>query len=320
MEILDDILKWSGETMQINRMIEMITILLNKKTVTAKELAERFEVSTRTIYRDIEVLSGAGIPIYTNKGSGGGISLLDHYTLNKTLISDQESESLMVGLATLKATHYPEVDKMLEKIASIFKKNDTSDWIEVDFSAWGADPNTDHKFEDIKGAILQSKLLEFEYINSMQQKAKRQVEPLKLIFKSKEWYMWGFCNMRQELRLFKLSRIKNHKVQKEGFERQQDKLGITIDYFQDKASKAAITLKLRFKEGALYRLYDDFEDNLIQKNEDGTYEVIISFPEGEWLWGYILSYGSDVEVLEPKAVRELISRKLHAAALSYNSL
>lgn len=294
--------------MKINRMIEMITILLNKKMVTAKELAERFEVSTRTIYRDIDALSGAGVPIYTNKGNGGGISLLENYTLDKAVISDYESESLMLGLTTLKAVNYPDIDKMLEKLSAVFKQHEPSDWVEVDFSPWGTSPNSYHKFDDIKYAILHRQVLEFDYVNAAHQKIKRKVEPLKLIFKSKEWYMWGFCKIRLEYRLFKLSRIKNHILHNEIFERSSK--GDSMKEYLKEVPLEMSFLRLRFKEAALYRIYDEFDDEYIQKNEEGTYEVTVDFPQGEWVYSYILSFGENVEVIEPIHIRDIIKQKL----------
>ncbi|MDF2613853.1 MAG: transcriptional regulator [Clostridia bacterium] len=302
--------------MKINRMVEIITILLNKKMVTAKELADRFEVSVRTIYRDIDILSGAGIPIYTSKGNGGGIALLEHYTLDKAVISESESQSLMLGLTALKATNYPNIDKMLEKLSAVFKQRELSDWIEVDFTPWGVNPNSYHKFEDIKQGILYKKVLEFDYINTSHERIKRKVEPIKLIFKSKEWYMWGFCRMRNEFRLFKLSRIRDHVLQDEVFERKSMKLGVENQEAYE-TPKGQALLRLRFKEAALYRLYDEFDDEFIQNNEDGTYEVTVDFPEGEWVYGYILSFGGDVEVIEPVHIRAIIMQKLDEAIKRY---
>lgn len=300
--------------MKINRMIEMITILLNRKTVTAKELAERFEVSTRTIYRDIDVLSGAGIPIYTNKGSGGGISLLDNYTLDKTMISEEERDSLILGLTTLKATKYPEIDKMLEKLSAVFKKQDTNDWIEVDFTPWGTSPNSYHKFDDVKQAILCRQVLEFEYMSASKQRIKRKVEPLKLIFKSREWYMWGFCRIRKEYRLFKLSRMKNHRLLDERFEHRSRSYDHEKEKMTDGSYAQRFTVfKFKFKESALYRVYDDFDDDYIKENQDGTYEVTVAFPEGEWVYNYIFSFGEEIEVLEPEPIRKNLRMRLQQA-------
>ena len=104
----------------MNRLFEIITILLNKGTATAQELADRFSVSTRTIYRDIDMLSSAGVPVYMNKGKGGGIHLLENYVINRTLISEQESESLLMAIKNLQVTNYPELDRILEKLGALF--------------------------------------------------------------------------------------------------------------------------------------------------------------------------------------------------------
>lgn len=137
--------------MKINRLLEITIILLNGKNVTAKQLAGRFCVSTRTIYRDIDVLSSAGIPVYTNKGKGGGIALLENYTINKALLSADESHSLIMALKTLEAVRYPEIDVILNKIGSIFKDTKAeADWLEIDFSPWGSRPADAEAFNIIK--------------------------------------------------------------------------------------------------------------------------------------------------------------------------
>ena len=124
--------------MQINRLFEIIYILLNKKLITATELAEHFEVSVRTIYRDIDTLSSAGIPIYAVQGKGGGISLLDDYILDKSLLSEKEQHEILYALHSLSGAKAPESDDVLERLNHLVNKNKTS-WIEVDFSPWGSD-------------------------------------------------------------------------------------------------------------------------------------------------------------------------------------
>ena len=144
--------------MQINRLIEIIMILLNKNMVTAKELAEKFQVSTRTIYRDIEVLSSSRIPVYMSKGKGGGISLLEEYSINKTILSDNNKQSLIVALKTLQSIEYPEVTSVIDKISFMFNKTELANWVKIDFSRWGSNFNEDDKFNNIKNAILNNKL------------------------------------------------------------------------------------------------------------------------------------------------------------------
>lgn len=139
--------------MKISRLVEIITVLLNKKTVTASELAERFGVSVRTIYRDIDVLSSSGVPIYTTQGINDGVSLMEDYTVNKAMLSDNDKNSILFALQLLQSTKYPELDTVLEKLGGLFKSN-TPNWISIDFSPWGANPNAYNKFVEIKKAIL----------------------------------------------------------------------------------------------------------------------------------------------------------------------
>lgn len=168
--------------MKINRLLEIVTILLNRETVTAKELSDRFAVSTRTIYRDIDVLSAAGVPVYTNKGNSGGISLLEDYILNKTMLSKGESDGLLLSLKAMRATSYPEVDAILEKISSIFKGNQAHDWIEVYFESWSSKVSEQDRFRKIRDAIINNRVISFDYVNVGGDKSSRCAEPVKLIW------------------------------------------------------------------------------------------------------------------------------------------
>ncbi|NLV64266.1 MAG: YafY family transcriptional regulator [Clostridiaceae bacterium] len=290
--------------LKINRLLGITILLLNRETVTAKELAERFGVSTRTIYRDIDVLSSAGVPVFTNKGNGGGISLLENYSLNKTLISEHESESLLPALKTLKAAKYPEIDTILEKIGAVFKHSET-DWVHIDFSPWESTPNEHNKFIEIKKAILDRKRISFEYVSSAGEKTSREIEPMKLIFKGQAWYLWGYCVRKNDFRVFRISRIKNVKVTNEIFKRRN-----YVDKNQGNETeniRSPVYLKLKFYPQVLHRLYDDFDDEMIVRNSDGTCTVEVQFPEDEWVYGYLLSFGSYVEILEPQHIRDIIA-------------
>lgn len=293
--------------MKIDRLLEIIIILLNKGTITAKELADRFGVSTRTIYRDVDVLSAAGVPVFTNKGNGGGISLLENYSLNKALISEQESEGLIFALKTLQATQYPEIDKILDKVGAMFKCSNPADWVYIDFSPWGSNPNEYNKFIDIKKAILECKVIIFDYVNSEGKKSRRSIEPMRLIFRGQAWYLWGYCRVRQDYRTFRISRIKKVDVTNDLFERK--KLEVIRNVECNENPKTMVTLKLKFFPEALYRLYDDFDYEAVIKNDDGSYNVTAIFPEDEWVYGYIMSFSYYVEVLEPEHIRKIIEDK-----------
>lgn len=181
-----------GDKMQISRLFQIVYILLDRKTITAKELADRFEVSVRTIYRDINTLGTAGIPIYTSQGRGGGISILDDYVLNKSLLSDDEQKEILIGLQSLKAANYPDIKILDKKLGALFSKNKQS-WIEVDFSHWGSGNEEKDKFQILKNSVLNKNTVEFSYSNSNGEQTTRQIEPLKLIFKNKSWYVSDFA-------------------------------------------------------------------------------------------------------------------------------
>ena len=290
--------------MKINRLLEIVTILLNRETVTAKELADRFGVSPRTIYRDIDVLSSAGVPVYTNKGNGGGISLLEDYTLNKAWLSKSESEDLLVALKTMGATSYPEINALMDKLGAIFKNNQAHDWIAVDFEGWGSDVNEANKFGKIKDAIIHSQVIRFDYVNANGSQSNRSAEPVKLIFNAYTWYLIAYCYLRNAHRMFRLSRIKNVRTTDQHFVRRE------IQEYEYQITHAPLVdLRLRCDEKILNRLYDAFDGEYISKNDDCSYELAVSLPEEEWVYGYILSLGSSAEVVKPDHIREIIKTR-----------
>lgn len=303
--------------MKLNRLLEITTILLNRKTVTAAELAQRFEVSTRTIYRDIDVLSAAGVPVYSSQGANGGISILEDYTVNRTTLSDKERDSVLVALQTLNATKYPELDMILEKLGSIFK-SEAADWISVDFSPWGSNPNAYNKFTDIRAAILQGYIIEFDYVSAYNEKSHRRIEPLRLVFKSQAWYLWGYCLNRQDYRTFRISRIRGVTVTSESFDR--GRVHIPKGNPDNEIPKTPdVHLVLEFTEDAIYRLCDDYDDSWIVKLENGNYRLTLDFPDDEWVYGYILSFGCSVKVIEPERVKKEITERCKKICGQYNA-
>lgn len=291
--------------MQINRLFEIVYILLDKKTITAKELSKRFEVSMRTIYRDIDTLSAAGIPIYTSKGKGGGISILADFVLNKSLLSEQEQNEILSSLQSLNAVKVPDSNIVLNKLSVLFNKQGPN-WIDVDFSRWGSDSSEREKFTLLKTGILNQRLVAFDYFSSYGEKSVRTVEPLKLLFKGQSWYLYGFCRTKHDFRIFKITRIKNLCCLTENFKRDPptDIWGKPEAYLP-----RMITLVLRIEARMAYRLYDEFSQECIVKNADGSFTATATFPEDEWVYSYILSYGDYAEVLAPKHIREIIKSK-----------
>jgi len=290
--------------MQIERLLEMVYVLLEQKGITAKQLSKQFKVSQRTIYRDIDTLSLAGIPIYTEKGKGGGIALLPEFILNKSILSEQEQHDILSALQTLSSIQSPKTDQTLKKLSALFKKN-AKDWLQVDLSEWGFSKN--NYFNDFKTAILQQRIIEFDYYSSNGEKTHRQIEPIQLWFK-KSWYIKGFCLLRQEMRFFRLTRVKNLKVTNKLF-LGRDTESLNLDNTAKEQNQYLIDIKLKIEPEMTYRIFDDFDENTIEKQPDGSFIVSVTWPEGYWVYGLILSYGEYIEVLEPERIREIIKNK-----------
>jgi len=300
--------------MQINRLFEIVYILLDKKTITAKELSKHFEVSVRTIYRDVEALSISGIPIYTNKGKGGGISLIEDFVLNKSVLSEKEQNEILMSLQSINAMKFLDVEPVLKRLSTIFNK-ESDNWIDVDFSQWGSDDSEKDKFNILKTAIISTKLVSFDYFSSYGEKTLRTVEPLKLVFKGQGWYLYGFCRLKGEFRIFKIKRIRDMNLLDETFIRD---LSIDICNEGDKSyENKMVTLTLKIDKRMAYRIYDEFEQENIIKNLNGSFTATVTFPEGDWVYGYIMSYGDYAEVIEPKDIREIIKRKFQEGLRKY---
>ena len=297
--------------MQINRLFEIVYILLDKKTVTSKELAARFEVSQRTIYRDIETLSSAGIPVYMSKGKGGGISLLPDFVLNKAVITDEEKEDILSSLKAVNAVNLSKTDTALKKLSSLLGESN-ADWIEVDFSSWSNAQNETEAFNTIKSAILGKRVLSFSYASAKGQRTSREVEPLKLCFKSGAWYLYGYCRTRCDFRFFKLRRIRELCISEQNFQRKSPK-----QIFSDKNmfQEEYVKLKLKLSAAAAYRVYDEFDH--YEQQEDGSFIVEIKYPKGQWIFYYIASFGSQCEVLEPVDVRNDVKAELQNTLNNY---
>ncbi len=296
--------------MQINRLFEMVYILLNKKNVTAKELAEHFEVSIRTVYRDIETLTFAGIPVYSSRGKNGGIRLLESYVLNKTLISQDEQNEILYALQSLKAASYPEVEEILEKMSLIFNKS-SDNWIEIDFSRYGTEDST--LFENIKKAILNKKTVNFTYHNTKGEKSRRTADPLKIWFKEKAWYLFAYCHEKKSIRQFKINRIKGLTLTEEHFDKSMEDFEIN----DEKEAVKRVKVIAEIDKSQAYRVYDEFSEENINKMKDGNFEVIMENPENEWVYGYLLSFGEYLKVKEPERIKKILSDKIEKMRENY---
>ncbi len=297
--------------MRDSRLFRILYYVLEKGKVTANELSEKFEVSVRTIYRDIDVISSAGIPIYATQGKGGGIEIADDFVLKKSLLSEKEQEQILVALKGLEGINKQYENELLTKLSAFFKIKNTN-WIEVDFTNWQRGNEYDELFNDIKLAIINKNIIRFTYFSSNEKETSREVKPIRLLFKGWDWYVYTFCLLRNEFRYFKLSRIRDLKILDENFEDSYE----DVVLIKEMKYKDTVRVKLKFDRKVAFRVYDEMGD--IKEDEQGNLYAEIELPNDYNLYNYIFSFGESVEVLEPIEIRNNIRDMINKMSRIYN--
>ena len=296
--------------MKSNRLFGILYLLLFKKRVTASELADYFEVSVRTIYRDIETLSSYEIPIYMSKGKNGGITLLETYTLDKILLTEKEQKEILFSVQAMDELNCNN-NKLLDKMKAIFK-NEEKNFIDVDFGIWENSLEHQQNFNTIKKAIIEKRKITFTYFNSYGEISDRNVEPLQLQFQYNSWYLLGYDTNKNDYRFFKLMRIDSIMLLEEQFSRTiPDK---KID-FESLTNKTKITLEI--KKELSYRVYDEFDTSSITKLENGDFIVQMEIPLNDWVYGYLLSFGENIKVISPEDVKRIVKEKVEKMIINY---
>ena len=296
--------------MKNNRLFGILYLLLSKNKITAKELADYFEVSIRTIYRDIDILSSLSIPIYASKGKNGGIELLENYKFDKSLFTEEEQKEMLFSLQSLEKIKGND-NHLLEKMKAIFSSIEEEEWFQVDFNSWDDSDIHESNFDSLKKAILNKNVVEFMYFNSYGETSKRIVEPLKLCFKYNAWYLSAYDKEKEDGRFFKLMRIRDLNVLEEFFDRKElpkpKKVHVPM----------IVKIKLELDSSEAYRVYDEFGESSITKLENGNCLVELELPENEWLYGYLLSFGEHAKVVEPARIQDIIKEKLKKSLKKY---
>ncbi len=297
--------------MQISRMFEIVYLLLDGGRPTAASLAERFEVSSRTILRDVEALAEAGMPVYAERGRGGGIRLMEGFVLSKSLLTKEDQREVLAALQGFAATRSGGL-AVLGRLSALWG-GEEKPWIDVDFSEWSQDNR--RAFNEIKAAILSRKPLRFDYYASNGEMTSRTVEPRLLWFKHRAWYLLAFCRARRAERLFRLTRIKRLQTLDEAFHPRGDPPAAEPP--PEAPRHPPVTVTLRF-DAPMYRVWDEFDEQSIQRNADGSVTATATFPEDDWVYGFILSFGPRVEVIGPPHVRAAIQDLLQKNLALYH--
>lgn len=310
--------------MKLDRLLAIVILLLNRKRISASELAAHFEVAPRTIYRDLEAINQAGIPIVAHQGSGGGYAIMEEYRLDRQVMTTLELQTIMTALKGVNTTMEDrQIDAMLEKMQTVIDKGESSGEgnpqvpVYIDFSSWESRKSEKDYLYRIRTAIADRQVISFHYTNAAGGGSRRTVEPMGLFFKSHAWYLTAFCRLKNEFRHFKLSRMRELAFEDETYIPKPWSPENPNAFGAITEGRACQNLVMRFFPHARVRVEDFFDaDNIIYES-DGSLLVNISYPEDEWLYGFILSFGDDVELLEPMHIREIIKEKAEAIVRKY---
>ena len=305
--------------MRIDRLLSITILMLNKERVTARELSEKFEVSIRTIYRDLDALLLAGIPVMSYQGNEGGYGLMDNYKIDRQLLSINEMLSILTSLQSINTSlEDKQYDSVIEKIKSLVpkeKKDDIDKQMEqiiIDFLPWGSNKRQKYNLSDIHRAIVSSKVIEFLYTNNKGERLIRRVEPMTLFFRGYGWYLFAYCMAKKDYRIFRLTRLKDLKILNTSFIRKNRSYkDITLP---DGPPGKEIELQIKFSKQARVWIEDIFDYNEIDESSGSSLIVNTIVPEDDWIYPWILSFGDNAEIVEPEHIRNKIgeiSKKIY---------
>jgi len=306
--------------MRVDRLLSILLIISNKGMITGQELAEHFEVSLRTIYRDIDKICEAGVPIASNGGKGGGFYLMENYNLDNLFFNKGEAHTLMTvmnSLSVLFGRNKQFNDIVLKFENAYEKEKPQDDNLNISMSHFSMEDELKEYLFLMDKGIESSKLLVFDYINRNLEYIERIVEPIQIAFSHGQWYLNGFCRTRNDLRKFKLVRIRNLKLS-DSFEKKiypKDDLQRMFDESYDKKSLKVI---LKFSKRIGEQLPEYFHKNCIKSVDNNHFIVEDSFPYEEGFLKFILGFGKECEVIEPDYVREDIKKYIEEVLLKYN--
>lgn len=307
--------------MKQQRLFEIIYALMTHEVCTVGELARMLEVSPRTVRRDIEALSAAGVPVYTVQGKGGGVRLLPGYVMDSSLMSDDEKDDMLAALMLLSsvdASVSSGGDALMKRLASLFRR-EPSDWIDVDFSFWGAPPTCRRAFDVVREAIVHHRVLRFSYRDNADRLTVREVEPAKLLFKERSWYMQAWCRMRDDWRTFKLLRMDWESIEllPIAFEPREVPsvtrfIGPDGAAAQSGSSDDAPRLSMLFAPESACRVREEFAPDVIDVMPDGRLSVTVCCQPSDRMLHHLFSYGAQLEILEPAWVRKWMNDQARA--------
>jgi predicted DNA-binding transcriptional regulator YafY len=308
--------------MKIDRLLSIIMILLEKDKVSAPELAKMFDVSVRTIYRDLDVIDQTGIPIVTAAGVNGGVGIMETYKLEKRLFTTNDIITLLMGLGSIRSLLSAEdITGLLSKIKALPSKDQLkkielkAGQISIDLSPWSGSRSCVNQIEAIQTAMNENRLICFSYLDWEHRRSDREVEPYRLLLKNMSWYVEGYCLVRQDYRLFKLTRMIELSVSKQKFSPREF---VPRDLPMDLPDQDKIIMgTIRVSESGRERILDLFGDEYIEKENENTWLAHIPISDNERGYRFILGLGSGCECVEPAYMRDKIRKYIEKILETY---
>ena len=300
--------------MAVDRLIGILAILLREEKATAAQLAERLEVNQRTIYRDMERLCRAGIPLRSDRGRNGGISIMEGYAMDRTLLTDADRGAILAGLRSLDSVSGTGYYKRLMEKLPQSREAAEDDCVVIDLASWYG-PVLAPRLAELKDACARRRVVRFTYC-SPKGDSERVVEPYKLVFRWSSWYLHGWCREREDWRLFKLGRMLDLEVLEETFPPRPAPDPITP---LERVYPDALQASIRFAPAARWRLIDEYGAGSFTQEPDGSLLFRRGFPDREELFRWVLSFQEQAELLEPEGLRRELAARIKKIGQKYDS-
>ena len=310
---------------KVHRLLSIVMLLLTNKRIGAQELAERFEVSLRTIYRDLETINAAGIPVVSFSGPNGGYEIMEQYHIDRQIVTLEDLRSIMTALNGLEASlKDPQLHDVIAKVGALITKaeqaklEESGDELLFNANLWRGKEADSGTISALRRAARFRHVVRFRYVTARGDEEEREAEPVGLAWKGYAWYLHAWCRLRRDFRTFRLTRIRDCRVLEERFAPRGvslKELDARFDVLDPRS--AQIRMVLRFHPRQRMRVEEYFPPEEIRVEEDGYYRVETVHAEDEWLYGTLLGFGPEVTVLEPRRLADNLKRRALAIARLY---
>lgn len=303
--------------MKIDRLLGITIFLLNRSKVSARVLSERFEVSPRTIQRDIEALGKAGIPVMATYGAGGGYEIVNSFKMEKQAANDDDYAFILTALKGLSTAYdNPKVNATLEKILSVARPGLSSQNICLDFSVLREGDKTSEWLKLLQAAVSVKKTVGFDYTNAENIQTGRSVEPLAVTYKWYSWYLFGYCTLKRDYRFFKLARMSNLKMTDKPFMSDHENVDSLLARAAD--SRKYLDIKLFCKADVKIQVIEYLSGSIEKEFTNGDFIINLHLPENEQAWlGTILGFGDKAIVMEPVSLKNKLQKKAQEILSAY---